>query len=250
MPDPSQILQNALEAIDNLEGLPNDVLYTNRRLVNAVLRKLKGAAGKQTTSLLDNLEASRTKIEAYTQKPVNEAVARPISWQDADIRVLDIRLGATKQSPLTKFRKGLGERSLAFQFHEWETQTFGRSRLYDLRDNPSRQDRTEGHIPEFITTHHLPNTACVVKGIQHGTKLLVLELLSGTPGTSALLFFCFSQFRAMNYTDLPALSDTLRATEWITALCKRIHEWFHQCLLAYAGESSGTELICIVLTVL
>ena len=229
----SEDLQRALEIISQT---PNSILQEHRQSFVAILHRLEAHKRTRVSSLVTNLDGSRPKVEEYLNKTYKQAVARHIDWQNTDIRVHDIRLGATKHNLLTKFRKGLGERSLALQFHNWELQHFQTSRLSVLAaDQHTCKEHTEGRIPQFLNTHDLPKLSCVTKGIQHGTKILIFERVMETMGISAILFFCFSQFRAIPYLDLQTLKAEIERSVWIGTLAKSISTWFQQCILDYEG---------------
>lgn len=229
--------EDFLQQLDELlDETPDHVLRANRGLIKSVCKKLNKSQGSSALSLLEALEFSRKTIEDFTELPIERAVVCSVNWAGVDLRVHDIRLGATQHDQTTKFRKGLGERSLALQYHEWEMREFGCSRLGDLRRDPANcKDVADGNIVKFITVHGLPKITCVEKGIQHGTKLLLLEYLFGMAGTSAILFFAFGKFRAVRYPEMRDLASSMRESAWIAELAQKIAPWFEDCCKRYKG---------------
>jgi len=122
--------RDALERFDRLlDNTPDHILQAHRDLIKSICKKLNGSPRTAASSLLDALESARKTIEDYTRLPVDRAVVCPVDWADVDLRVRDIRLGATRHDTTTKFRKGLGEISLALEYHDWEMREFQCSRL-------------------------------------------------------------------------------------------------------------------------
>jgi len=229
--------ENALRRFDQLlDDTPDHVLRAHRTLIKNVCKKLNKSQGTAASSLFDALESSREIIEDYTKLPVERAVVCPVDWAGTDLRVHDIRLGATRHDLTTKFRKGLGERSLALEYHEWEMQEFQCSRLVELCKDPGNCKKViNGNITSFLTARNLPDLECVQKGIRHGTKLLLLENLVGTPGTSVLLFFAFGKFREVKYPNMSDLAESMRKHVWIPKLVRKLEPWFQNCWAVYDG---------------
>lgn len=229
---------DSLHRFDHLlDETPDHILQANRGLIKTVCKKLNKSKGSSASSLLEALESCQETIQKYTQLPIESAIARPVDWAGVDLRVHDIRLGATRHDNTTKFRKGMGERSLALQYHEWEMREFECSKLSDLcRDLASHKEKMDGNIAKFIAAHDLPKIACVEKGIQHGTRLLLLESLVGTSGTSAILFFAFGKFRAVKYPEMIDLATSMREEVWIAKLVRKIQPWFEDCCRRYKGQ--------------
>jgi hypothetical protein len=242
--------KDTLQLFDQLlNDTPDHVLQANWDLIKNVCKKLNKGQGSSAVSLLEALESSRNKIEKYTELPVERAVARPVDWAGVDLRVHDIRLGATRHDSETRFRKGMGERSLALQYHEWEMREFRCSRLEDLcRDPASYKEKTDGNIVKFIAAHDLPKIACVEKGIQHGTRLLLLESLTGTTGTSAILFFAFAKFRAVKYPEMRDLAASMQESAWIATLVENVAPWFEDCCRLYRGQCEKADMQPLKLT--
>jgi hypothetical protein len=230
--------EESLRQFDELlDETPDQVLAANRHLIKNVCKKLNKSQGGPAVCLLEALASSRNKIETYTKLPVERAVVCAVDWADVDPRVRDVRLGASRHDDKTKFRKGLGERSLALQYHEWEMEEFGSSRLSKLRKDPEdSKNISDSQIANFISTHGLPKTRCVEKAIQHGTKLLLLEHLVGKSTTSAVLFFAFGKFRDVNYPDMKDLAASMLADGWIAKLVQDAAPWFEDCQTSYRGQ--------------
>lgn len=238
IPPTMTTFEESLQQFDKLlDGTPIHILTQNRDLIKNICKKLNRSKGSSASSLLEALVSSQKTIERYTKLPIERAVVCPVDWTDVDLRVHDIRLGATRHDQNTKFRKGLGERSLAIQYHEWEMQESGCSRLSKLREDPGNaKNVADGQIANFISTHGLPKIKCVEKAIQHGTKLLLLEHLFGTPTASAVLFFAFGKFRDVNYPEIEDLAASMLANEWIAKLAQEAAPWFEDCWTRYKGQ--------------
>ena len=153
-----------LEALSKIEGLPDDVLNRHQGRVQAVLGRTK-PSGPQIAQWIDGIEKKTKVLSAFFQKSVGEAVSSPVDWRKTDTRVVDVRLCAPK-TPVEKFRKGLGERSLALQFHRWEIRHHGSSRLSELfHDLTVCDDVRESQMPAFIRATGLPNDKVVWNAI-------------------------------------------------------------------------------------
>jgi hypothetical protein len=230
--------EESLQHLDRLlDDVTDEILQTHQNLIEIVCKKLNKSKRSSASSLIDALAKSQRKIQEYVEQSVADALKCPVDWDEVDLRIHDIRLGINQQDMKTKFRKGLAERALASQFCEWEMVNFGRSKLGDLLQNPGtgKEKNNNGNMVKFIEANELPVTEYVKKGIQLGTKLLLLESQVGTPGCSVVLFFDSGKFRAVKNAEVEELAKSMQETVWISELIERVETWFQDCLTAYNG---------------
>lgn len=238
-------LQHALqELVHLLSRTSKKVVQENGLLVKDVCKKLKESLSTPSSSLLEALESGKTKknIERYIQRSADNAVIRTVELADLDLRLLDVQHAEAHRDDQTRFRKGLGERSLGLQFREWEMQTFRRSRLDDLCKDPGDCNAGEGNITEFIKVQGFPEKSYVQKAIRNGTRLLLLDHLFGTAGASAVVSFAPSLFREVSYPNLKNLADSMRQNAWITGLMSTVEPWIADCWAVYDGKCSDAIL--------
>jgi hypothetical protein len=238
-------LQTALEElVQLLKRTPKEVIQENGLLVKEVCRKLKKGLSTPSSSLLEALESDKIKkkIEKYIQRSPEHAVIRTVELADLDFRLLDIQHVDAHSDDQTKFRKGLGERSLGEQYHKWEMREFKRSKLDDLCKDPGVGNTGEGNIVEFIKANGLPEESYVQKAIRNGTRLLLLDHLFGAAGASAVVSFAPSRFRDVTGPDLQGLADSMRQNAWITGLMPMLKPWIEGCWAVYDGQQSETIL--------
>lgn len=222
------------DALRTIESLSDVVLHRHQVRIEGTLRRLNRAGrGKD---LAHRMEKQVKKLSSYFNKSPVNAISKPTIWDKADARLSDVLRG-TPTSPRDKFRKGLGERSLASQFHHWELRTHGTSRLSRLAKNPDELiDVRSSRAPAFVQAVDLPNEKYVLNAIQHGTKLLYFERLSKRRAHTPLLLFFSSHFRVMPYDQLPRLHLALRRSTIITSLTSNLDHWFEQCQSLYDGK--------------
>ena len=138
--------------------------------------------------------------------------SRP-EWAADDPRIVNIQIaGGSKLSNITKFRRGLSQRSLAIEYYDWESNAYGISVVQQRANDPSVQlSRKLGHVTEFLDTnmHRFHNSKAARDRIKHGIKLLICEELLGGIGISAILVFRFSSLRSLKYKDLKGLKDAV-----------------------------------------
>lgn len=239
-----QKLRRVLNELEELvEGVSNDVLQQYRLQIDRIWKALRRNGKHSLVELVRDIDRQRSKIEDYARKRVKEAITSTTNWKTTDIRVLDIRLAETKHSPLTKFRKGLAQRSLAKDFDAWERSTCQTSRLDSLYGDPKLSEtRNDSNIPSFMQAEDMPHEDCVERGIQHGLKLLLFERVVQCSGISAILFFVFSRFRDITISDLQYLAAELKASEWILNHAKTIEPWFIECFTKYEGELANSGM--------
>lgn len=235
MPD----FRDALQEFARILGdTSEETIQDNKKLVRDVCKQLKKSLITPPSPLVQFLESDKTrkKIEEYIKQSAEQAVIRKTELKDLDIRLLDVEWAEAHRDDHTRFRKGLGERSLGLQYHEWERQTFQRSKLDDLCDGTENHNTGEGNIAKFIKAHGFPEKSYVKKAIRSGTRLLLLEHYTGTECASAVVSFAPTQFRDVNNPDLEDLAASLKENAWIASLMQNIAQWIKDCRAIYDGQ--------------
>ncbi|KAH7010965.1 hypothetical protein B0J12DRAFT_463168 [Macrophomina phaseolina] len=178
--------------------------------------------------LLHKLQEKYPQIEAFLEQ-ASKAITKEPTWEEEDPRVLDIqtcdRRTVTKEH---QFLRALGQRSLARDFERWELAKYEYSRVTELLDTLDSPESASGHISEFVNeTADINDKSVAKRGIAHGIKLFVVEILTGHCGISALLAFVFADFRDLKYSsyhDLVTLLANCHDTR-IYDLAKRMSKW-------------------------
>ncbi|TKA25280.1 hypothetical protein B0A54_17472 [Friedmanniomyces endolithicus] len=239
-----QKLRNLLNELEKLvEETSGDVLQESRLQFDRIWRALRKNGKHRLVELVRDVDKQRSKIEEYSRQPVKEAITSQTDWRNIDIRVLDNRLAETKHTLLTKFRKGLAQRSLATDFDAWERSNCHSSRLDSLYNDPKLSEtRHDSNMPSFMQAEDMPREDCVERGIQHGVKLLLFERIAQCSGVSAVLFFVFSRFRDVTFSDLQDLAVEIKASKWILHHAATIQPWFIECIAKYEGELANSGM--------
>ena len=220
-----------------LRDTSQETIRENKKLARDVCKQLEKSLITPPSPMVQFLESKkRERIEEYIKKPAEQAVIRKAELKDLDLRLLDVEWAEAHRDDQTSFLKGLAERSLGSQYHEWEKQTFQRSKLDDLCEGIENHNTGEGHIPEFIKAHGFPDKTSVKKAIAQGTRLLLLEHYAGTECASAVVSFAPSRFRSVNNPDLEDLAASLRENAWIASLMQGIAGWIKDCRAIYDGQ--------------
>lgn len=235
MTDIGRALQKFQELIART---PKPALRKEQALIKDICKTLHESLATPASSLVETLESAKIKrrIEAFVQRPAGEAVVRPVEVFDIDLRLLDVQHADAHNDDSTKFRKGLGERSLGLLYHEWQMSTIQCSRLDGLRQNLGSFNAGEGNMVDFIKAQGFPEMDFVHRSIRNGTRLLLLDHLYGADGASAVVFFASRKFRDVAYPDLKALADSMRANTCVAGLISKIGSWFKDCQAIYACQ--------------
>ena len=201
---------------------------------------LSPAPLSSTEEFIANLNTRLNKIEGYIFELGHNAVKHEPEWKTGDPRLVDLQIGGDRtQTPITKLRRGLSQRSLAVEFDDWESQTYQTSRLGVRTNTPSEEpSRKLGHITEFLETNQdrFHNNQSVSKGIEHGIKLLVCENLLGGMGFSAIFIFRYTDLRKIKYEELNSLRDLITSSDPIKKLAERKANWFSACQRDYNSK--------------
>ncbi|KAL9041511.1 MAG: hypothetical protein Q9214_004086 [Letrouitia sp. 1 TL-2023] len=157
-----------------------------------------------------------------------------------DVRVTDILVaGGFKDSDdsLVQLRRGLSQRSLAFQFEDWELENNHSSTITERARDINHCNHREGRINDYLRAKG-PSLAgnhvkALSKALGHGIKLLVCEKILGGPGHSALLIFRYSQFRSLHYKDLPDLNNAVSEQQELKDIIQKGADWLPQWQIVY-----------------
>lgn len=198
---------------------------------------IKTLNSSTTKELMQALDKAKDSIKEYLSRSEVEATRDVLQRRVEDPRVVDLKLGK-KPSPEATFRKGLGQRSLALEFEQWELCVHKSSKVTELvKDLSLSQERRHGHIREYLqsNTHRFQDRATTGKGIEHGIKLLVFERMFGARVISGILSFIYRRFRAVRYEELALLQGMMRHSQWLAELASSKAAWFDRCQGQYEG---------------
>jgi len=198
---------------------------------------MKSANSPALVGLMQALDKAEDLIKEYLSRSEVEATKDVLLRIVEDPRVVDLKLGK-KPSPEATFRKGLGHRSLALEYEQWELCVHNTSKVTELVKDPSlSQERRHGHIREYLqnNTHRFKDQAATGKGIEHGIKLLVFERMFGGKAISAILSFTYRRFRAVRYEELAPLQDLMSHSQWLVNLASSKAAWLDRCQRHYEG---------------
>ncbi|CAG8205289.1 unnamed protein product [Penicillium salamii] len=175
------------------------------------------------------------KVFKYLSSQSDPLAQNGDDWVQEDPRVVDIRLCNRGCSLDACFRRGLGQRSLAMEFDEWEREVFGTSRVSRRSLDPKAIDDNIGLINRFLAQNSVPfrNKESASHGIRDGIRLLVFERIYGHVGVSAILILLFTLFREVKYGSFAALKRLLQETGAWHNLAKDKSSWLTACQIRY-----------------
>lgn len=178
------------------------------------------------------------KVFKYLSSQSDPLAQNGDDWVQEDPRVVDIRLCNRGCSLDACFRRGLGQRSLAMEFDEWEREVFGTSRVSRRSLDPKAIDDNIGLINRFLAQNSVPfrNKESASHGIRDGIRLLVFERIYGHVGVSAILILLFTLFREVKYGSFAALKRLLQETGAWHNLAKDKSSWLTACQIRYDGK--------------
>ncbi|KAL9099828.1 MAG: hypothetical protein Q9163_004722 [Psora crenata] len=187
-------------------------------------------------TLTQALDRDSAQIQKFLSRPESEAIEDELERIVEDPRVVDLQLDGSRSTPKARFRKGLSQRSLAIEYTQWERHTYGSSKVSVLVEDLSvSQERGLGHIVEYLESNNcrFKKQDITRRGIEHGIKFLVFELLVGTRVISAILSFKYSLFRAVKFEDLPFLKTIVDDSKWVKELVGQKAGWYDECQSRY-----------------
>jgi hypothetical protein len=190
--------------------------------------------------LMDALHGARRseKVFRYLSSHRDPLAQNGDDWVQEDPRVVDIRLCNRGCSLDASFRRGLGQRSLAIEFDEWEREVFGTSRVSMRSLYPKEIDDNSGLISRFLEQRviQFQNKESASHGIRDGIRLLVFERIYGHVGISAILILLFTLFRDVKYGSFVALKRLLEKSGAWHDLAKDKSSWLTACQFRYDGK--------------
>lgn len=195
---------------------------------------------RKISQILSDPKRSK-KIWEYLSAPESDPIRyRGDDWTHEDPRVIDIRFCTRSHSLDAKFRRGLGQRSLAQEYDEWEKKTFRTSRVLTLYRDITAAEDLNGHINQFLSVnnHRFKDKNTALHGIKHGIRLLVFERIYDNIGISSILIPLYSHFRGIKYKTFKTLKNLLQASFLWDSLARDKYLWLEKCQHRYDGEFS------------
>jgi len=136
---------------------------------------------------------------------------------------------------------------LAKEFDEFEVANYGSSKLAELVKGPAISVRND-HTTAFIDEKNFNYREAAKRGIQHGTKLYVIETLLETRGISALLAFTFNNSWKLRLDEIVSFVGWLRHPRFskVLQLAQSKAAWFDHCACLYIGQTATpiVEQVC------
>lgn len=221
----------------------NSISQQSTSSVDEISNSISGGSenlGSEVRQLLQALADSKRskKIVDYLSSASDPVNGSRDDWTQEDPRVVDIVLCSGTRSLDASFRRGLGQRSLAMEYEEWEEKTFKTSRVSELHRDSSAAEDHIGHINQFIEANSLrfkdKNTTS--HGIKHGIRLLVFERTYGHAGVSAILILVYSRFRKVKYKHHFLLKQLIHRSPLWDSLARDKSSWLVQCQGRYDGK--------------
>ncbi|RLL95636.1 hypothetical protein CFD26_104626 [Aspergillus turcosus] len=184
-----EILQHrerAIDAIRKLEkvlGLPQRVEPGSLSEPMSIEPHVEQQPQQLSEKILARIDKSLVSIVSYARKSPENAVA-PAPQELEDPRVIDAQIyyGARKKTISMMFRTALAIRSISMEFARFQHHKRGYSRVArQVNRLSAKADQTqEATIGDFIKENHIVDHRTFERMITSGTKMLVLEGLSGS----------------------------------------------------------------------
>lgn len=189
-----------------------------------------------TRSIVKNLE----DIYQFISTKVPQESNLDSSLDDIDIRIIDILVaGGHSTDNFGQLRRGLGQRSLACEFQDWEVSKNYSSTVTERAEDPNCR-RCEGRMIEYLRAKGPLLAGIHVEtlrnALRHGVKLLVCEKVLGGAGYSALLIFRYTQFKNLRYKDLAELDSAFRSQQDINKVSREAADWLVEWQSVYDGK--------------
>ncbi|RWQ95422.1 hypothetical protein C8Q69DRAFT_252799 [Paecilomyces variotii] len=239
-----EILQHrerALDAIKKLEkalgltqrvepGLPSDSI--------SIEPDVEQRPQQLSEKILARIDKNLVSTVSYARKSPETAVA-PAPQKREDPRIIDAQIyyGARKKTTSMMFRTALAIRSISMEFARFQYYRRGYSRVArQVNRLSAKADQTqEATIGDFIKENHIADHRTFERMITSGTKMLVLEGLSGSCGISSLLWKVPS-WSKLSYPELPVLLELLlQMPEYdkVRTTAEDLTGWYEQCQDVY-----------------
>ncbi|EGE84700.2 hypothetical protein BDDG_07645 [Blastomyces dermatitidis ATCC 18188] len=162
-----------------------------------------------------------------------------------NLRSEDCRLGHIKSitgkhtpEPKERFIQCLAQRSLALDFHQWESnlQQAGSTRLDDVSRILSSARSKNGnfrHYVEHVARFIDIETAYIA--LKRGTKQLAVENVCNTSGIEIAISFVYGSFDALTYLDIHNFCSLLKDQKKILDTLKKVSCWVELSQSTYNG---------------
>lgn len=186
-----------------------------------------GVVSTSISGLVKALDDDSSQIKEFLFRTQFEAAGDGLKSTLEDPRTVDLQLETQRPSLEAKFREGLGLRSLANEFNEWENRVYGWSKS-SVQPSSSRR---YGHVKEYLecNTYRFTKQAMIRGGIQQGIKMLICERLLGNRPISVILCFKTRRLHAVKFEELDTLITIIKQKEWIEELLCQKADWFDDC---------------------
>lgn len=199
-------------ALQILVQAPDNALLAVRTELLAALIGLKKRIRLSTDECIETLDSLLAKADEIKKKQADVAsVIGEISSSEADIRLQHIYpVQPGGKGFKCRVRAIFAYRSLGFEFDEYTESQYGKSRVTELAaDFRKADERSSGHIQEFLREKGLANDGPNQKAVGFAIKMLVLEKSSGNCGISWLVSFISSKIRNLSYQCLADICHLL-----------------------------------------
>ncbi|KAI9035638.1 uncharacterized protein KD926_003178 [Aspergillus affinis] len=199
-------------AVQLLVQAPDDALFAVRAELLAAFIGLKKRLRLSSDRCIEILDSLSAKTDEIKEKQADVArVIGEVSSRQADVRLQHIYAEQPGGKGFEcRARAIFAYRSLGFEFEEYTIRQRGTSRVTELAsDIRKADDRSSGHVQEFLREKGLENDGPSKKAVCFAIKILVLEKTFGNCGISWLVSFIFSKIRNLPYLSLPDICHLL-----------------------------------------
>ncbi|EQL33954.1 hypothetical protein BDFG_04103 [Blastomyces dermatitidis ATCC 26199] len=163
-----------------------------------------------------------------------------------NLRSEDCRLGHIKSitgkhtpEPKERFIQCLAQRSLALDFHQWESnlQQAGSTRLDDVSRIPSSARSKNGNFRHYVErVARFIDTETAYIALKRGTKQLAVENVCNTSGIEIAISFAYGSFDALTYLDIHNFCSLLKDQKKILDTLKKVSCWVELSQSTYNGR--------------
>ena len=186
--------------------------------------RLSPVAWSPIEGFVSELNQSLKTTEKLLSQVCRTSIEGEPLWRTGDPRVVNIQLAQRNKVTAERIlRRGLGQRSFAIEYEEWEKRTFKTSRVIEWTVISKRPTCRGGHIQEFMNANRdrFCNHSTIKEEIRHGIKLLVCEALLRETGISAILIFHHTAVRGLRYRDLQNLKHAIKGADAIMRVAEQ-----------------------------
>ncbi|EKG09968.1 hypothetical protein MPH_12930 [Macrophomina phaseolina MS6] len=196
--------------------------------------------------ILDQLQKKYVEYKEFSKNEVRVAIEGP-QWKQLsheDFRVADLVIVEGCKSKSAIFRATLARRNLAKQFEAWERANHQESRVDQLVKDLNTSKRGNRRMASFARQQPFRDVLAAQRGIQFGTKFLVIERRLGIAGISTLLAFLPELCWRLKYQDIADLVMFLHDPRWenVLELAQSCTSWFERCETAYSEQGRSVAV--------